>query len=483
MNRLKNIFVTLGFLVIVPILGTVTSLAVGYEYNNLFTEALTENTPLSSTEIKELGVNLSNYCQKEDASKEICEFQKEIDLLFQISVITAINGIGLIFLIFLGKLVAGKNRTVLANIINPITVLIISGLSISLLIQTGIFTYSIYLLESTYLGRVHFVALAVIGIGSIGAAIVLLDTAFKKTKNSAILIFGERLNHENAPQLVLLIEEISKKISSETPTNIIVGLEPNFYVTASKIKLASEEKELNGTTLYISLPYLSIMTKKEISAIIGHELGHFKGQDTVYSLKFYPAYSRLHKAVDDLADGGFMVTPVISTLSLIRNEFSYAERKIGRSREIEADKVGASLYGPIPLITALLKFSYFSQEWDALRKFNIEKLNEGVVLNDLSAAIIEFAKFQFESLQFENVYANLLGIHTSHPTDTHPSIKQRMAALQVPEGDITKDMLLPAEISPNEYLGDTEKICEDLTYQEHKLMIELGLATIPETKN
>ncbi|MGA2182249.1 MAG: M48 family metalloprotease [Bryobacteraceae bacterium] len=35
--------------------------------------------------------------------------------------------------------------------------------------------------------------------------------------------------------------------------------------------------------MYLSEPFCHILSVRELRAIIGHELGHFQGQDTVFS--------------------------------------------------------------------------------------------------------------------------------------------------------------------------------------------------------
>ncbi|MFD2022059.1 M48 family metalloprotease [Pseudocitrobacter faecalis] len=48
-------------------------------------------------------------------------------------------------------------------------------------------------------------------------------------------------------------------------------------------------ERLTGNTLYLPLTYLSLLNEAEIAAVVGHELGHFTGEDTQYSLRFAPS--------------------------------------------------------------------------------------------------------------------------------------------------------------------------------------------------
>jgi Zn-dependent protease with chaperone function len=54
--------------------------------------------------------------------------------------------------------------------------------------------------------------------------------------------------------------------------------------------------------LYCSLPLCRILSGSEVSAVIDHELGHFKGLDTNFSESFYPIYCGTASAIGALLD-------------------------------------------------------------------------------------------------------------------------------------------------------------------------------------
>lgn len=471
---------TLIFVTAVPILGIFTSYVVGNNYNEQFVETIAKVYETDVSKVKEAGISLSTYCQKPDASQEVCSFDREIKLLKDASSFTTFLGLGLIGFIFIAKLYAGKSRDRLASVFNPTTVIAVGILSISMLIQGGIFTYAVYLLEATFIKRVHFIAIGSVGLASLVGALGLFKTAFAMNKDNPMVIFGQKLDSNNADKLLELINSIAIKLGAQKPTNVIVGLEPNFYVTGAKVKIAGEDNELSGTSLYISLPYLSILNKDELTAVIGHELGHFKGKDTIFSMKFYPAYARLSKSIEGMKDVGLMSLPALATIGLIHSQFTTAEKTIGRERELEADKNGASINGSLPLVTALLKFSYYARQWDGLRQYNIDKLNEGTIYSNLPALYAEIAKMQYQEMNFDNEYQDLLGSHTSHPTDSHPTIKQRMASLGVSDASINKELLNPSDTPLTEYLNNPDEVTESTSMIEHRLMIGMGFAKVPD---
>lgn len=268
------------------------------------------------------------------------------------------------------------------------------------------------------------------------------------------------------------------------PANIVVGLEPSFFVTGAKVALNGDADSLEGTTLYLPLPFLRILNTDELRSVIGHEMGHFKGKDTEYSLKFYPAYSRLGSAIASLvgnSEGSNLVNvPTLAFLVLLHDEFSIAERKIGREREIAADHEGARVGSAKGLACALLKFSEYAQLWDSIRNFNVEKLNEGNIYKDLSDLYYNVALHAFEEMDFATKRDALLEFEMAHPNDTHPTLNERISALGIEADSLTKEVLAPSDIAISTLLSGYDAIADELTISEHRLMIALGYASLPQ---
>src|SRR5258708_39317679 len=125
-----------------------------------------------------------------------------------------------------------------------------------------------------------------------------------------------------------------------------MGLESTFYVTANDVTIPLPEGKLTGSTLYISLSLIRLLTKDEFCAVIGHELGHFRGDDTLYSLRFAPTYMHLSQTISAMARGSggaadLARIPALQALTFCWLQFASAERSVGRERELLADKAGA----------------------------------------------------------------------------------------------------------------------------------------------
>jgi Zn-dependent protease with chaperone function len=491
--RLKNLLIVLISLLAIPLIGLLIAYNIDGKYESDFITAVAESANVTTNEVSDKGITLSAACSENGGEglglRKICDYVEDILLLKTASIYSLIGGFILILFVLVSRRIIGLKRKRLAALFSPITLLTMLGLSASIIVQGTILVYGVYISEVVYTEHFHPKLIIILGLGAIIAAYILIKSVFASFKSNPTLVFGEKITGENGNGLIGFVNNIANAVGARAPDNIVLGLEPSFYVTAATVALAGDKGALKGTTMYLSLPFLSIFSKEELVAVIGHELGHFKGEDTLYTMRFYPAYSRLYNALNGLNEqaqkesaANIFGIPAIATLTFVLNEFSITERTIGRGREFEADKVGASVAGGLALITALLKVSVYAELWNELRRFNIQKLAEGVVYNDLANIYCEASENRYGNLNFEETIQNLLVFQMSHLTDTHPTLNERMSALNIENSKLKKELLKPANTDLNEYFSEIEKLTENLSVNEHRLMVAFGYVALPDNQ-
>jgi Zn-dependent protease with chaperone function/uncharacterized tellurite resistance protein B-like protein len=415
-----------------------------------------------------------------------CAELNNIVLLRSASLYAAAIGISIPLLYWLAAMYAGSNRERIAKIFPSVLRLSLILIAITVVLQGAILTYGLYIGESYAIGRVHIVAIGAIGLGAVFAGFQLIVATFEMGKKLSMTVFGRVLNDQDAPKLFGFVRELSEKLGSIAPKNIIVGLDPTFYVTNSNISVPGSEKSVTGETLYLSAPLSRIMTEEELSSVVGHELGHFRGEDTVYSLRFAPVYAGLAQSINALASSGdegassLAKLPALAILAFMFDLFNTNVAKISRLREHKADEAGATAGSPFALSTALLKVGLYSGLWANARKQNIDRLNQGKVSTNLSSVFQDSARYDVAHESIEEIKNATLDKEIAHPTDSHPPVIERMKALGVSPDEITKDHLLPAASSAVELVDNFAVLEEELSMQEHQLMVALGVARPPE---
>lgn len=132
------------------------------------------------------------------------------------------------------------------------------------------------------------------------------------------------------------------------------------------------------------------------------------------------------------------------------------------------------------LVSALLKFSEYAQLWGGIRNFNVETLNEGNIYNDLSDVYYNVAQHTYAEMDFATKRDALLAYEMAHPNDTHPTLNERIAALGFDADTLTKEDLAPSDNAISTLLSGYDAIADELTISEHRLMIQLGYASLPQ---
>lgn len=424
-----------------------------------------------------------------DANKNIISFCQEVSglqYLFWASIIAAIISCAIPLSYWWASISAGHNRHRISMIFPPLLRFSIFILAISIFLQGAILTYSAYLAESHILGQVHLVIIGIIGLGAVIGGFGLIGVAMKVGKKLEMHQLGKLLKKEDAPKLFGFVEYLAKKLGARPPDNIVVGLEPTFYVTSGDVQVASEEKPVSGETLYISAPLSRLLSQEELATVIGHELGHFRGADTEYSMKFAPVYAGLGQAIQTLGgENSDVITqvaclPAVSMLTFMHRMFATNEAKVSREREYEADRAGASVGSPFALSVALIKVSLYASIWEHAREQNIHRLNEGKVADNLSVVFQDVAKYDVEHDSLENIMKESLEQKIAHPTDTHPPVSKRLENLEVDHSHITKAMLMVPEQPAIDLIDNHNEIEVEVTMQEHHLMFAIGVAQPPK---
>jgi Zn-dependent protease with chaperone function len=486
--NLRAASILLAILFAVPLLGYGTSLYVASDYESQFKQALVPEK-MTESEYQERGISYMKLCAPagvlRNGQSDICQYADLVQEVRWASGLTALLGFLVLAIIFCAKFVAGTNRRRLVLVFGPTVRAVMIILAISTLAQAGLFIYSIFTLESSILHRVHFIALAVIGLVALAVCGQLLSTAASFFRSRPMRARAQELQREENPSLFALVESTARRLGTQIPDHIIAGLEPNFFVTASDVLLVgSDSKVLRGRTLFVSLSLMRLLKRDEFTAVIGHELGHFRGEDTAYSMKFAPIYSRLTDALqglqaDDTGYGALARLPALATLSFCLTEFAKAERMAGRAREFLADKAGAEVSSAEALANALVKLTVFSGSWELLIKANIESLAEGRFFTELPAIFRQGCEAVYAELDWTAVGSAFDQYLQAHPIDTHPPVSQRLEALGFKGSEIAQTAARPAEEPAISLITNVQKVDEAMSSLEAQYLVAIGAAKAP----
>jgi hypothetical protein len=229
-----------------------------------------------------------------------------------------------------------------------------------------------------------------------------------------------------------------------------------------------------------------MLTIDEIKGIIGHELGHFRGKDTHYSLNFSPVYSGLSHAISSIGGeeeaGSIATLPAYIVLSYILDVFHKNISEINRDREFEADKAASEVAPSSALSSSLLKIGLYSSCWSSLEEKAVARLMKGKITKNLSQLFLSSVNYDTNQEAIPEIINQIASQTIAHPTDSHPSTANRISKLGINIDDIDDNLLTAPDNACIELIDNPKIIEEELTTLQLHYYVALGV-NVPQESN
>ena len=466
-------------LLLIPVLGYIIFLWLNSIINGEIADLEITAQEFCSSGFADSWVNAGMSLSQLDSA---CAEIRPIFWLGDASIYSGIASVIFIVTVFSLSTFSGTNRSRVSTIFSFLVPFSLLFVSVSTLVQGGIATYSLYAIQVNLMESWYPIVTLSVGLGALTVAFSVIRAALSINRQVTMSQMAIDADEDKYSELWKFVRNLANKVGAPVPNNIAIGLEPTFYATSANVRVLSSGNDLSGETLYISLPLMRLFSVEEFGAVVGHELGHFKGSDVEYTMKFAPLYRALSTAVNSAADEGrVMAIPALSVLSFLLNRFSKSEREISRQREFEADKVGADATSQTALCAALIKVTAFSNLWTDLSYDVIENLEYGRPVNNLSKLYASRVAFDTNAEVAKKVVQENLDYKVSHPTDTHPTLSERLKNLSGTDEFSSLDMGFLDDSSLG-LITDAESLETELTLVQQKIYQLNGMAQYESKK-
>jgi len=401
----------------------------------------------------------------------------------------AAAGILLILAFSLASLVTGSNRVLLSFVFPALSFAGLVLVALLVIAQVGIISATAYFAEAHWWGEVHMSIL--LGFAALGTLLGLgiLWRTIRMFRPAVGAVIGVPFSPIEQPRLALLVQQIAKTTGGRMPDNIVLGLDPNFFATTAPMHTPTSRHLLRGQTLYLSLPLMRVLSLDEVKAVVGHELAHFSGADTIYSKNFAPIYRGLEEAAQAADehkkyDKNPLLMPARLFLRFMLDCFSRNAAKSSRARELRADQIGSGASSPTDLGYALIKTGILSMLWHREMEDTLNDISRGKFRRNMSASFEDKLRYDVDPEKLPPLVSFALGNHTPHPTDSHPETKERLTALGLNLVDVTSEARVmerffaakPATMA----LDNMEGVEEILTQIYHQIII--GPRNVPQAE-
>jgi len=238
------------------------------------------------------------------------------------------------------------------------------------------------------------------------------------------------LKSEDAKKLNRIIEKITKKTGQKKPYKIILSEGSGIAVSG-----------LFRKKLIIGLATLQLLDEKDLLSIIAHEYGHFAKKDTVLGYFTYRIQNFIELQEEiNRQNLTFSFTIVIYLPTwifffLLSKYYTLISLWYSRRVEYRADRFAADLVGEKEFANALVKYCVISEIFEnIIPQYILHFLQQ----NKQLVNIYDYMNPIYTEENIKNSFKDVLS-DKSNWWSTHPSISERLEALNIKSVDINMD--------------------------------------------
>ncbi|MDK2795604.1 MAG: heat shock protein HtpX [Archaeoglobaceae archaeon] len=224
---------------------------------------------------------------------------------------------------------------------------------------------------------------------------------------------------KRSEELQRLVDEVSAILSVKAPKAVVVHSPPNAFAYGNF---------LTGKFVAVSDALINMLSRDELMAVIGHEIGHHKHKDNLFmlllgllpSIIFYLGYMLIRSSSDErrgsqLAIVGIAAVIISFVIQILVLAFS-------RLREYFADTEGVFVAGKDAMQRSLAKIHYFYYRYPSVKAEIAESRFRTLFIYALVNAVAEpLTRADIERLKKEKVSP------IQEFLSTHPPIPKRLA--------------------------------------------------------
>ncbi|QDK38046.1 M48 family metallopeptidase [Bdellovibrio sp. NC01] len=473
----KKLLATLLFCCAIPLLGALAAIGMQSYNSSKFTSTLEDL--FKNSQIESYKLTLTYLCprlydlnqdQFRQAVKESCDIDSELrDFETLCFATTGFTLFSLIIFSLLGWVT--KTNRFIHLIMFRIGVFACIGLvCLSVITNAIVLVLGSYFIPAYFWSR-YFPKLT--GLLAIGAAWIVFKICrdlFRILSKPSITTIGKRLFPSDHPKLWEAVRALSHQAQTTAPDNIIIGLEPNFFVTEADVQTL--DGKCKGRTLFISSSIMKLLSVEEFKSILAHEFGHFRGLDTKFSLHYNPVFNRLNRTQESLSSenksylkyGSLSAMPALFIVDYFATCFRASHAFHNRQREEAADELAIQLTSAKVFSSALLKATAADEIYAIVNERIKSLANEEKVLSNIPDAMLR----GIVAIENKEILAMIDEKATPHPFDSHPATLTRVSRAGLDLNVISFKDIQP---SASCYLENSQEIEEFLT---HIRYLELG---------
>jgi Zn-dependent protease with chaperone function len=262
---------------------------------------------------------------------------------------------------------------------------------------------------------------------------------------------GPVLDPARQPRLFRELNGIARSTSQEMPAEVYLIPDVNAWVSQRGGIMGFGSRRVMG----LGLPLLSMLRVPELRAVLAHEFGHYYGGDVKLGPWIYKTRQALIRTVLSLGDSA-----ITKPFEWYGNLFFRLTHRVSRQQELQADALAASVAGAPALAGGLRAVHRAGIAFQPYWAGEVSPVLTAGFLPPLAGGFDQFLKHPEVAERVEKAMQEEEKEGEHNPYDTHPSLRERLAAIGNPA---------PATVADGEPFAIA--LLEDVKALEQQLLI------------
>jgi heat shock protein HtpX len=237
---------------------------------------------------------------------------------------------------------------------------------------------------------------------------------------------GPAVEKSKEPQLFAALESVAEKTGQELPAEVYLVDDVNAFVTSRGGVMGFGSRRVMG----LGLPLMQAVSVQEFMAILAHEFGHYHRGGVALGPWIHKTRVAIGRTIQQLESN------VLQFLFVWYGKlFLRVTHAISRNQELVADEIAARAAGAGAMISGLRTVHATSVAYHNYVQQELAPVVQRGYLPPVSAGFTRFLGISGMDAFLDVVVQYEEEQGATDPLDTHPSLKDRIAALRkLPEG-------------------------------------------------
>lgn len=238
---------------------------------------------------------------------------------------------------------------------------------------------------------------------------------------------GPELERARYPRFFAMLDAVAAATGQAAPAEVYALNDVNAFVSQRGGVLGFGSRRVMG----VGLPLVQHLTTAELQAVIGHEFGHYDSGDVALGPWIHRTRAAIGRTIAGMQHRAWLALP-FEWYGRLFLRLTYA---VSRQQEFVADAIGARVGGRAAMMSALGRVATLAPAYSAyLQQFVAPAVDAGR-LPPLLDGFSRFLNDEGNRAWLARVAEHETTFGETADNDTHPSLKDRLAALAaVPEG-------------------------------------------------